>query len=100
MSDQANPFEGYNQSAAELKQDPKALETEKLCWMFLQESANGRRLWELLVEQVLTPPRVDPTHAQCKEVGLYFEGYRRCIIDLKRMSDNHQARINASGPHS
>lgn len=89
-----NHFEGYDEGMDNLRNNPSAVEFDKLCHLvFMNE--NGKHLMQLIVDRILVPALVKPGVADYEMLNVFFEGYKTAYRDLFGFINAHDQRMKA-----
>jgi hypothetical protein len=97
LLEQENYFEGYNESINKLKNDPKVLEFDKLCYELFENNQAGKRFIELVTERYLLAPSGMPGSPTYQNEVMWAEGVRYAFLLLRNGVMSHKQRIVAQG---
>lgn len=97
LLEQENYFEGYQKSVEALKNDPKLLEFDKLCYELFENQEAGRRFIELVKDRYLLAPSTLPGSPTASNEAMWGEGVRYAFLLLINAVKSHKQRINAQG---
>ena len=70
------------------------LEFQRLCWELFHVNPQGKRFMEILKERYLMQPLFKPTDPQCKELALFWEGFKEAIRGFNNFGLQHQQYVN------
>lgn len=89
-----NFYEGYNKSIEKLKNNPEAIEIDKLCYLVFR-SEEGKRLIEIFKDRYIYPAYVHPNSSNMSEACIYFEGFKEGFRQIIASIHKQQQRIDA-----
>lgn len=92
-----NYFKGYDKSVESLKNDPKLLEFDKLCYELFENQEAGRRFIELVTDRYLLAPSTLPGSPSASNEAMWGEGLRYAFLLLRNSVKSHKQRIMAAG---
>jgi hypothetical protein len=92
-----NYFQGYEESAAKLKNDPKILEFDKLCYELFEHQEAGKKFIELITDRYLLAPTGSPGSPTFQNEAMWGEGLRYAFLLLRNAVRSHKQRILAQG---
>jgi hypothetical protein len=92
-----NYFEGYQKSIEQLKNNPLALEFDKLCYELFEHQESGKRFIQLVTERYLIPSMVSKGNPTYQLDVLWQEGFKDFIRMLITCTNAHKQRIVAQG---
>ena len=93
-------FAGYEESIKNLKNDPRVIEFDKLCYEIFEHQESGRRFMELITERYLIPAmayRGNPTY---QIDVLWQEGFKEAWRIVRQSVISHKQRIKAENDKS
>jgi hypothetical protein len=88
-------FSGYQKSIENLKNDPKLIEFDKLCFELFERNEQGKRFLQLITERYLIPSLAKPGTATYQLDVLWGEGFKEFGRMLLTSVRAHQQRILA-----
>lgn len=88
-----NPYEQYNKSIEDLKNNPELVEFDKLVFEVFKSDA-GKKLLQIMVDRYLMQTITHPTHSTYQNVVIYQEGWRDFIRMIKNSIHAHKQRID------
>lgn len=88
-----NFFEGYQKSINELKNDPRLIEMDKLCYELFEVNTQGKRYMELCRERYLIPALVQKGTPTYQLDVLWQEGFKDVFRVILASIDSHKQRI-------
>jgi hypothetical protein len=94
-----NYFKEYNKSIEELKNNPKALAFDKMCYE-LFESELGKKFIEVITERYLIPTLVSKGNPTYQIDVLWQEGFKDFPRMVMACTKSHKDRIEAQGHKS
>src|SRR5215469_14524277 len=89
-----NYYEGYKKSIEELKNNPKLLEFDKLCYQIFENTDAGKKFIELIKERYLIPAIVGRSQNYQVDV-LWQEGFKDFPRMIINCVNSHKQRISA-----
>lgn len=89
-----NYYEKYNENIENLKNNPKAMEIDKLCYLVFR-SEEGKQLIELFKNRYLLPSLVHPENPNLQIACVYMEGFKEGYRQIIASIESHQQRIDA-----
>lgn len=91
-----NYHQGYQDSIDKnSKENPDALEFEKLCYALFRKDSNGIRLMEIIYEKFINPALVHIGSDNYAQNVTYMEGFKQAFRQLKEAVDHHEQRIKS-----
>ena len=90
-----NYFQQYQDNIDGLKNDPKLIEFDKLCYEVFHKSEAGKRLLEMAIDRYVIPPmaaRGTPTY---QIDVLWAEGFKDVFRIFRNAILSHEQRIQA-----
>ena len=87
-----NPYEGVKNVRDEMNKEQ--LELMRLCHEVFHVEPKGKELMKIFRERYLSAALFRPDHPQCKELALYWEGFREAIRGFYNLGLQHQQYIN------
>lgn len=90
-----NYFKGYDESVANLKNDPKLIEFDKLCYELFEHQETGRKFIELVTDRYLLAPTCMPGSPTFQSEAAWGEGLRYAFLLLRNAVKSHKQRIEA-----
>ena len=87
-------FDEIYQKPEPINVHPIQLEMERLANSIFYHNEDGKRLYELLKDNVLLRSFTMPHRDNSKEEALYYEGFKQAIRWLHTMAIIHQDRVN------
>lgn len=99
MRPEDNPYLQIDDPFAHVKTQHDAaskahLEFQRLCWELFHVEPRGKRFMEILQERYLRQGLFDPSHPQCKELALYWEGFKEAIRGFYNLGLQHQQYVS------
>ena len=88
-------FKEYNESIQKLKNDPKALELDRLCYEALEINPSGKALIKVLDERFLIPGLANPGTPTFQIDLIFSEGIKAAFRILKNAVAAHAQRIHS-----
>jgi hypothetical protein len=92
-----NYFQGYEESASKLKNNPEILLFDKLCYELFEAQEAGRKFIEHITERYLLAPASTPGSATFDNEVKWAEGLRYAFLLLRNAVKSHKQRIEAQG---
>ena len=92
-----NYFQGYQESAEKLKNNPEILKFDKLCYELFEAQEAGRKFIELITERYLLAPASTPGSPTFDNEVKWAEGLRYAFLLLRNAVKSHKQRIEAQG---
>jgi hypothetical protein len=89
-----NYFEGYNDSIKDLKNNPKVIEFDKLCYELFEHQEAGRRFVEMVTERYLIPTIVQKGPTYQIDI-LWQEGFKDAFRMIISSVKSHAQRIKS-----
>lgn len=90
-----NFFEGYNNSIAELKNNPHVIAFDKMCYELFEASELGRKFIEFVVERFFLCSQIGRGGATYQIDTIWQEGYRDAYRMVMNAVRSHKQRIQA-----
>lgn len=87
-----NHFGGYQESINKLKEQPEAVEYERLCHELFDLHPSGKRFLELVHERYLSPALFEIGNPQYQILNIWGEGYKQAFRDLITAVKTHNQR--------
>jgi hypothetical protein len=87
-----NHFTGYQESINKLKEQPGAVEYERLCHELFHLNPSGIRYIELVHERYLTPALFEINHPNFTMLNVWGEGYKQAFRDIITAVKTHNQR--------
>ncbi len=94
---QENYFKGYEESVEKLKNDPKLIEFDKMCYELFEHQETGRKFIEYITERFLLAPASTPGSPYFDNEVKWGEGLRYAFLLLRNAVKSHKQRIQAQG---
>ena len=88
-------FAEYNESIQKLKNDPRALEFDRLCYEALELSASGKALMKILDDRILIPSLANKGTPTYQIDVIWADGFKDAVRLLKKCVIAHAQRIKA-----
>lgn len=92
---QENYFEPYNESVENLKNNPKILELDKVCYELFESQELGRKFMEIVQERFLLPALASRGSATYQIDVLWQEGFKDFARMIMTCVNSHKQRIQA-----
>ncbi len=87
-------FEQYNESVQKLKNNPQAIELDKLCYEVL-ETPSGKKLTEVIKERFLIPALANPGTPTYQLDVIFADGFKASLRLLLNCVIAHAQRIKS-----
>ncbi len=88
-------FAGYKDSIDKLKNDPKVIEFDKLCYELFSVNDLGKKFIELVTERYLLTVAGTPGSPTYPQECMWSEGVRYAFLLLRNSVKQHEQRIHA-----
>ncbi len=88
-------MQGYTDKINALKNDPKIIEFDKLCYELFEKNEMGKRFIEIILERYLIPALARPGTATYQLDIMWGEGFKDFARMLISSIKSHQQRIVA-----
>lgn len=87
-------YAGYNKSIDELKNNPKLVELDKLCYDIFEHQENGREFLKIVTERYLIPSMVSRGNPVYQVDVIWQEGFKDAFRMIIMHINAHKQRIN------
>lgn len=88
-------LKGYGPSLEKLKNNPAAVEFDKLCFEVFENTDAGKKLMELILERYLIPSLVHGDNKNYSDACVWAEGFKAAFRVLRNSALSHSQRIKA-----
>jgi hypothetical protein len=90
-----NYFEQYKKSIDEMRNDPRMIEFDKLCYELFDMNPQGKRFMEIVIERYVIPALAKPGTATYQLDVMWAEGFKDFPRMLRMAVLSHNQRIHA-----
>lgn len=102
MENQNNPFlqtenyfDGYKKSIDEMRNDPRVIEFDKLCYELFEMNSQGKRFLEIVMERYVIPALAKPGTSTYQLDVMWAEGFKDFPRMLRMAVQSHDQRIRS-----
>lgn len=86
---------GYKDSIENLKNDPKLISLDKLCYETFVANENGKKFMEYVTDHYLIPPMADRGSPDFTIKVIWAEGFKDFARMIRSCIRSHEQRIKA-----
>lgn len=88
-------WRGYQESINKLKNDPKSIEFDKICYEIFECTDAGRKLMEIIIDRYLMPSLVHGDNKNYANACIWSEGFKAAFRILLASKNSHHQRVKA-----
>lgn len=92
---QEDYWAGYQASIDKMRNDPTAIEFDKLCFHVFGITEDGKKLLEIFKEQMIFPSVPTKGYGDMGNACIYYEGYKEAFRQLIHATRNYVIRKQA-----
>lgn len=93
-------YAGYNQSIDAMKNNPEAIELERLCYEVFEASEMGRKFMEIIQERYLLRGFADKNDPNFERITTWGEGFKDVFRMISTLVISHKQRIKAGADNA
>lgn len=90
---------GYKDSVEKLKNDPKLIQMDRLCYEVFQTEM-GKKLMSIIEERFLIPSLANRESPTYPVMTIWQDGFKDAFRFLRQAITSHQQRIEAEAVHA